>query len=98
MGLIAVATEVVKLVYANTFRFSTVDVFRTILPLFFWSRLEESALLLSACAPLLKAPIEGALHGLGLPAFRNVDRELDTYDSQLESSQESSGDSQDGKS
>ncbi|KAF1969993.1 hypothetical protein BU23DRAFT_571055 [Bimuria novae-zelandiae CBS 107.79] len=94
MGLVAVATEVVKLIYANTFRYSSPDVMRTIVSLFFWSRLEESSLLLSACAPLLKAPIEGALHQLGLPAFHNIDRELDTFDSQ----RKSSGDSQDRNS
>ncbi|KAH8728547.1 hypothetical protein GQ44DRAFT_675982 [Phaeosphaeriaceae sp. PMI808] len=81
MGLMAGTTEVVKLVYANTFRYSSADVFRTIVPLFFWTRLEESALLFSASAPLLKAPIEGALHRLGLPAFHNIDRGLGTYDS-----------------
>jgi hypothetical protein len=94
MGLVAVVTEVMKLIFVKTFRYSTPDVMRTIVPLFFWSRLEESSLLLSACAPLLKAPIEGALHRLGLPAFHNVDRELDTFNSQRKLHE----DSQDRKS
>lgn len=41
-------------------------------------RLEEILLIIGACAPALKRPIESLLHRFGLPQFGPVERELNS--------------------
>ncbi len=48
------------------FDFSSPDGFYLMVDRFIWSRAEESLMIIAACAPLMKSPIERILMRLGL--------------------------------
>jgi hypothetical protein len=81
MGLFATGAGVLKIIYSKTYDRSSPDVFRAMMPVFLWCRMEEVLLIVASSAPLLKAPVEQALHRLGLPKFQNKSRELNSFHS-----------------
>jgi hypothetical protein len=81
MGLFATGAGVLKILYSKTFDKTSPDVFREMMPVFLWCRMEEVLLMVAASAPLLKSPIVHALHRLGLATFRNKTRELNSFHS-----------------
>ncbi|KAM5341938.1 hypothetical protein ACJ41O_014969 [Fusarium nematophilum] len=81
LSLFATLATVMKVVHMKTSDFSSPDTFRVAMPIFLWCRIEECLIVAAASAPLLKAPIERALHRLGLPTFQNSARELESLDS-----------------
>jgi len=84
-GLFATATAVTRLFYQKTFDYYSDDIFREIMPTFFWCRIEEVALIAACSLPFLKTSIERQLSRMGVPgfqAFRNIQRALPSYHSQ----------------
>lgn len=80
LGLCAAAAATTVLVHLNRLQNSS-DVLRDTLVIYSWCLIEETVLIVSSCAPLLKSLIERTLHRLGLPTFHNIPRELDSYHS-----------------
>ncbi|KAK0710821.1 hypothetical protein B0H67DRAFT_265765 [Lasiosphaeris hirsuta] len=81
LGLLAVGTGVVKILTMKTYDNNSDNVMGDMMPLYLWTRIEETVLIIAACAPLLKSPIEGMLHRrLGLPGFSPMVRYLNTVD------------------
>ncbi len=80
LGLLAVGASAIKVHYVRTYDITSSDTYRQMIPTFMWSRIEELVLIIAACAPLLKAPVEAGLHRLGLPTFRYTHRTIDTID------------------
>lgn len=75
-SLLASAIGIPKLYYMITFDFTSKDGFYIMWDEIFWSRLEEAIIIMAACAPLLKIPIERLLIRLGLPTLKVPEREL----------------------
>ncbi len=76
-SLLASAIGIPKLYFMATYDFSSPDGFYLMVPEFFWCRMEESIIIIAACAPLLKNPIERALQAFGIDTtMRAPDREL----------------------
>ena len=73
-GLFATGIGIAKLYYMFVFDFSSKDAFYLMVPEFFWSRLEETIIIIAACAPLLKCPVERALRHLGVRLPENRGR------------------------
>ncbi|PVH90476.1 hypothetical protein DM02DRAFT_678585 [Periconia macrospinosa] len=88
LGLLAAGSAAMKAVTSNTFDYSSTDIFRGMMPLFFWCRMEEISLIVASSAPLLKVPIEKALHRLGLPLFQNRIRDLNLLEESTHPSKE----------
>ncbi|KAH6953925.1 hypothetical protein BKA56DRAFT_681699 [Ilyonectria sp. MPI-CAGE-AT-0026] len=89
-GLFATAAAVTRLFYMWTFDYTSSDIFREIMPTFFWCRIEEVALIAASSLPFLKASTEHQLRRLGVlgfPGFRNAQRSLQSYHSQSPSSE-----------
>ncbi|KAK3358817.1 hypothetical protein B0T25DRAFT_493950 [Lasiosphaeria hispida] len=81
LGLLAVGAGVVKIFTMKTYNNNSDNVVGDMMPLYLWTRIEEIVLIIAACAPLLKSPIEGLLHRrLGLPRFSPTVRGLNTVD------------------
>lgn len=99
--LFASGIGIAKIYYQATYDFSSKDSFYLQTFIFFWSRLEEALIIIAACAPLLKQPLESwARKWVGFRGFGEVKpRSLPTIKS-LESgeSTESSASSQQTKS
>ncbi|RYP44821.1 hypothetical protein DL768_008753 [Monosporascus sp. mg162] len=70
MCLFATAAGIPKIIYSEKFDRTSPDVFREMMPVFLWCRLEEVILVVASSAPLLKASIEGVLVKLGMPKFQ----------------------------
>ncbi|KAH6981630.1 hypothetical protein BKA56DRAFT_672437 [Ilyonectria sp. MPI-CAGE-AT-0026] len=85
-GLFATAAAVTRLFYIKTFDFTSSDIFRDIMPTFFWCRIEEVALIAASSLPFLKASTENQLRKLGFAGFRNIQMPLQSYHSQSPSS------------
>ncbi|CRK23755.1 hypothetical protein BN1723_000904 [Verticillium longisporum] len=85
-GLFASAAAVTRLFYVKTFDYNSSDIFRDIMPTFFWCRIEEVALIAASSLPFLKASTEHQLRKLGFPGFRNTHTTLQPYYSQSPSS------------
>jgi len=82
LGLVAFGTGIIKLLTQYSFRIDSPDIMETMMPMYTWSRIEEIVIIIAACAPLLKAPIEGMLHSrLGLPRFYPSARGINTVHS-----------------
>ncbi|KAM5358814.1 hypothetical protein ACJZ2D_014955 [Fusarium nematophilum] len=84
-GLFATAAAVTRLFYMKTFDYTSSDMFREIMPTFFWCRIEEVALIAASSLPFLRASTEHQLRRLGVPGFpgfRNTQRSLQSYHSQ----------------
>jgi len=61
LGLLGVVANAVKIVTLQTFKIGSANVVADMMPVYLWSRIEEIVIIIAACAPLLKAPIEGML-------------------------------------
>ncbi|SPN96991.1 uncharacterized protein DNG_00511 [Cephalotrichum gorgonifer] len=64
-SLLASSFGIPKLYHVLTYHFGHPDGLWLLLPEFFWCRMEEAAIIMAACAPLLKVPAERALRKLG---------------------------------
>ncbi|KAH8744247.1 hypothetical protein F5883DRAFT_359086, partial [Diaporthe sp. PMI_573] len=58
MCLFATGVGVLKIIYSERFDTTSPDVFREMMPVFFWCRMEEVILIVACSAPLLKGPVE----------------------------------------
>lgn len=79
--LSATACGIPKVYYMTTYDFATNDGLWDLIDELFWCRLEEAIIIIAACTPLLKGPIERLLHRLGLPTFSVPVRELNRISS-----------------
>ncbi|GAB1317803.1 Rhodopsin domain-containing protein [Madurella fahalii] len=68
-SLFATACGIPKLYYMINFDFTSTDGYFLMTNQFFWSRFEEGIIIIAACAPLLKVPVERFLARLGFPTF-----------------------------
>ena len=68
--LLASGCGVAKLYYMVVYDFDTDDNYYRLIPEFFWCRMEEAIIIIAACVPLLKSPVERMLRRVGLPPFR----------------------------
>lgn len=78
--LLATVCGIPKLYYTITYDFKDKDGFYRMTRQFIWSRMEEALIVIAACAPLIKVPIERALlrwFGIELPSQPPV-RDLET--------------------
>jgi len=75
-SLIATAIGIPKLYHVLTYNYGGPDGLYELLPEFFWCRMEEAAIIMAACAPLLKCPVERVLKRMGLPTFKIPTRGL----------------------
>lgn len=87
--VIASGLGIPKIYYVLTFDFGNPDHYYLLIPEFFWCRMEEAVVIIAACAPLLKSPVERFLRRLGLPGFQTPTREMNaisdgSYDSNKE--------------
>jgi hypothetical protein len=64
--LLGTGACIARIYYMVIFDFSSPDGFYLMVDRFIWSRAEESLLIIAACAPLMKSPIERFLKRLGL--------------------------------
>jgi len=71
LSVFALAAGAFKIYYINLLDFGSPEILREAVTMYTWIRVEEAAIIVAACAPLLKVPIENALHRLGLPRFSN---------------------------
>ncbi|KAK1759070.1 hypothetical protein QBC47DRAFT_436573 [Echria macrotheca] len=99
--LLASGICVAKVYFMATYDFTSPDGFYLMVDMFFCSRMEEATIIIAACAPLLKAPVERALKRLGVRGFDNPQRELNELDLDMvskdsENGLESSANSQQG--
>jgi hypothetical protein len=81
LSLFATGAGVLKIIYSKTFDRTSPDVFRAMMPVFLWCRMEEVLLVVASSAPLLKSPIIYALHRLGLPKFQQKTMVLNSFHS-----------------
>ncbi|KXX77649.1 hypothetical protein MMYC01_205976 [Madurella mycetomatis] len=70
-SLFATVCGIPKIYYMITFDFTSKDGYFIMTNQFLWSRLEEGIIIIAACAPLLKVPVERAMARLGFPTFDN---------------------------
>ncbi len=75
-GLFASGAVGARIYYQTICDYAEPDSLRQEVPEYMWCRIEEIVIILAACAPLLKTPVEQFLHRLGFPKFRNYPREL----------------------
>ena len=75
-SIFATAIGIPKLYFMITFDFTSADGFYLMWDEVFWSRMEEAIIIIAACVPLLKSPIERVLHRMGVPTFKVPEREL----------------------
>jgi hypothetical protein len=78
IGLFATGAGVLKILYSKMYDIKSPDVFRAMMPVFLWCPMEEVLLVVASSTPLLKSPVENALHRLGLPMFQHKARELNS--------------------
>ncbi|KAL5592354.1 hypothetical protein FOBRF1_013380 [Fusarium oxysporum] len=81
LGLLATVAVIMRLVKMHTLDFASPERFRTLIPIYFWLRMEEAILILASSAPMLKSPIEHVLHRFGLPMFQPMVRKLTSFHS-----------------
>lgn len=81
-SIIATGMGIPKLYYVLTYEYGAEDWLWNLLPEFFWCRMEEAAIIIAACAPLLKVPVERFLRRMGLPTFKVPTRGLKSIRSQ----------------
>ncbi|KAK3348932.1 hypothetical protein B0T25DRAFT_546830 [Lasiosphaeria hispida] len=74
--LLASLLGVAKIYFTVTFDFASTDGYYLMVDKFLWSRLEEAMIMIAACAPLIRVPIERALKRLGFSGFKAPAREL----------------------
>jgi len=71
-----------------TYDFGASDPFWALIPQFFWCKMEEGVIIIAACVPLLKGPIERVLERWGVPTFGLPARDLNTFRSAVSGSKE----------
>lgn len=76
--LLATSCAIPKIYYLATYEFGKDDSLWRIVPEVFWCRTEEAMIIIAACMPLLKGPIERCLRRVGLPHFDSPPRTLST--------------------
>ncbi|EXM20553.1 hypothetical protein RAB80_010311 [Fusarium oxysporum f. sp. vasinfectum] len=81
LGLVATVTVIMRLVEMRTLDFASPERFRTLIPVYFWLRMEEAILIIASSAPMLKSPIEHFLHKFGLPVFQPRVRKMTSFHS-----------------
>ncbi|KAL5611013.1 hypothetical protein FOBRF1_007130 [Fusarium oxysporum] len=81
LGLVATVAVIMRLVKMHTLDFVSSERFRTLIPIYFWLRMEEAILIIASSTPMLKSPIEHALHQFGLPMFQPRIRKLTSFHS-----------------
>jgi len=91
--LIASGIGIAKLYCMSQFDFSSTDGLYLMVDMFIWSRAEESAIVIAACAPLLKVPVEKALRRLGVRGFSIPEPELNSIVTTMPDTGESKGSS-----
>jgi len=64
--LLGTGACIARIYYMVVFDFSSPDGFYLMVDRFIWSRAEESLMIIAACVPLMKSPIERLLKRLGL--------------------------------
>lgn len=65
---------IARIYYMVVFDFSSPDGFYLMVDRFIWSRAEESLMIIAACAPLMKSPVERLFKRLGLAQGFSVPR------------------------
>ncbi|KAK5651370.1 hypothetical protein OQA88_12527 [Cercophora sp. LCS_1] len=83
MGLCLVATlaGMFKVLALKSYDPTSENVVRDMMSAYMWIRIEELVLIIAACAPLLKRPIESLLqHGLPVPWFRSREKTLESIE------------------
>lgn len=81
LGLVATTAVVMRVVIMHTFDYTSPEKYRDLIPMYFWIRMEEVILIIASSAPLLKSPIEHALHRFGVPTFQHRTWELNSFHS-----------------
>jgi len=76
--LVATGCGIAKIYFMVIYDFKTLDGMWAMIPEFFWCRMEEAIIIIAACAPLLKSPIERLMKRFDLPTFKVRERELAT--------------------
>lgn len=77
MCLLGTGACIARIYYMVVFDFSSPDGFYLMVDRFIWSRAEESLMIIAACAPLMKSPVERLLKHFGLAqGFSVPQREL----------------------
>ncbi|KAK4450912.1 hypothetical protein QBC34DRAFT_484163 [Podospora aff. communis PSN243] len=79
--LLATACGVPKIYFLVVFDFDSRDALWELIPEFFWCQVEVGIIIVAACAPLLKAPIERCMRRAGLPTFGVPMRDLNRVSS-----------------
>jgi len=80
LSVFALAAGAFKLYYISRLDYASPEILREAVTMYMWIRVEEAAIIIAACAPLLKVPVENALHRLGIPRFTHPLRDLDRID------------------
>lgn len=70
-SLFAAVCGIPKIYYMIVFDFTSTDGYFLMTDEYFWSNLEEGIIIIAACAPLLKVPVERVMARLGFPTFEN---------------------------
>jgi len=84
-SLIASGIGIVKIYFQVTYDFGNPDALYMLANVFFWSRLEEALIIVAACAPLLRQPVEAGLKRLGFRGFSVPEPKLETISTGLAS-------------
>ncbi|KAK1828755.1 hypothetical protein QBC39DRAFT_415621 [Podospora conica] len=79
--LLATACGGPKVYYMVVYDFRSSDFFWQLAPELLWCRLEETIIIIAACAPLLKGPVERLLGRFGLPTFGPTVRDINRISS-----------------
>lgn len=79
--LLATACGAPKIYYMVVYDFRSSDFFWQLAPELLWCRLEETIIIIAACAPLLKGPVERLLGRFGLPTFGPTVRDINRISS-----------------
>jgi hypothetical protein len=79
LGLVATIAVIMRLIKMHTLDFASPEGFRTLIPIYFWVRMEEVILIIASSAPMLKPPIEHVLRRFGLPTFQPKIRKLTSF-------------------
>ena len=78
-GMLAMAAGVFKALTMQSFNLESDNIAGDMMPCYLWIRIEEICLIIGACAPLLKPPIESLLaRRFGLPRFEPQAREFNS--------------------
>ena len=81
LGLVfvGVGAGIARILTLKSFNLESENLVGDMMPLYMWTRIEEIVIIIAACAPLLKVPIERVLHQwFGFPWFNPTTRDLRT--------------------